>query len=253
MDISIYRLALAALLLLFPLLIFRNLHLKLSGQLFSSFARMIVQLAIIGLILQFIFNKENPWLTFLWMLVMLANAVLTLKGRLKFQKQILLPVLILSLLTTTLIVMPWLIIVVLHPQPLFAPMFLIPIYGMILGNSMNNSALTLERFESNLSDNWKAYYTRLSLGASQWEAILPAFRKAMQASLMPELLTIASMGVVTLPGMMTGQILGGASPLIAIKYQMMIMIGIFTGVTITDYTAINIYYRKRFDKFFLPK
>ena len=124
MDISIYRLALAALLLLFPLLIFRNLHLKLSSQLFSSFARMIVQLAIIGLILQFIFNKENPWLTFLWMLVMLANAVLTLKGRLKFQKQILLPVLILSLLTTTLIVMPWLIIVVLHPQPLFAPMFL---------------------------------------------------------------------------------------------------------------------------------
>jgi putative ABC transport system permease protein len=53
--------------------------------------------------------------------------------------------------------------------------------------------------------------------------------------------------------MMTGQILGGASPLVAIKYQMMIMIGIFSGVTITDYTAINIYLRKRFDKFYLPK
>jgi len=91
------------------------------------------------------------------------------------------------------------------------------------------------------------------LGASQWEAILPAFRKAMQVALMPELLTIASMGLVTLPGMMTGQILGGSSPLVAIKYQMMIMIGIFSGVTITDYTAINIYLRKRFDKFYLPK
>ena len=228
MDISIYRLMLAALLLIFPLLIFSNLKLKLSGQLFNSFARMIVQLAIIGLILQFIFNRENPWLAFLWMLIMLANAVLTLKGRLKFQKKILLPVLIFSLLTTTLIVMPWLIIVVLRPEPLFAPRFLIPIYGMILGNSMNNCSLALERFESGLSENWKAYYTRLSLGASQWEAILPAFRKAMQAALMPELLTIASMGMVTLPGMMTGQILGGASPLVAIKYQMMIMIGIFS-------------------------
>ncbi|CAO80259.1 ABC transporter permease [Candidatus Cloacimonas acidaminovorans] len=253
MDISIYRLMLAALLLIFPILIFSNLKLKLSGQLFNSFARMIVQLAIIGLILQFIFNRENPWLAFLWMLIMLANAVLTLKGRLKFQKKILLPVLIFSLLTTTLIVMPWLIIVVLRPEPLFAPRFLIPIYGMILGNSMNNCSLALERFESGLSENWKAYYTRLSLGASQWEAILPAFRKAMQAALMPELLTIASMGLVTLPGMMTGQILGGASPLVAIKYQMMIMIGIFSGVTITDYTAINIYLRKRFDKFYLPK
>ncbi len=87
MDISIYRLLLAALLLIFPLLIFRTLKLKLSGQLFNSFARMIVQLAIIGLILQFIFNRENPWLAFLWMLIMLANAVLTLKGRLKFQKK----------------------------------------------------------------------------------------------------------------------------------------------------------------------
>ncbi len=154
MDISIYRLMLAALLLIFPLLIFSNLKLKLSGQLFNSFARMIVQLAIIGLILQFIFNRENPWLAFLWMLIMLANAVLTLKGRLKFQKKILLPVLIFSLLTTTLIVMPWLIIVVLRPEPLFAPRFLIPIYGMILGNSMNNCSLALERFESGLSENW---------------------------------------------------------------------------------------------------
>ncbi len=76
---------------------------------------------------------------------------------------------------------------------------------------MNNCALALERFESGLSEKIESYYyTRLSLGASQWEAILPAFRKAMQAALMPELLTIASMGLVTLPGMMTGQILGGA-------------------------------------------
>jgi len=158
MDISVNRLIFAALLLIFPLIIFRTLNLKLSGQLFGSFARMIVQLAIIGLILQFIFNRENPWLTFLWMLVMLANAVLTLKGRLKFQQKILLPVLIFSLLTTTLIVMPWLILVVLKPKPLFTPMFLIPIYGMILGNSMNNCSLALERFESGLSENWKAYY-----------------------------------------------------------------------------------------------
>jgi putative ABC transport system permease protein len=75
----------------------------------------------------------------------------------------------------------------------------------------------------------------------------------MHASLLPQLLNIASMGVVSLPGMMTGQILGGASPLVAIKYQMMIMTAIFSGVCLTDYLGIRLYLLKRFDKFYLPR
>jgi putative ABC transport system permease protein len=252
MDISYLGLGLSLLLLLYPLLIFSHLKLKLSGQLFNSFARMIVQLAVIGLVLEFIFKQMNLWLTLLWMLVMITNAVLTLRGRLKLPKGIVLPVLILSLLATSLLIMPWIILLVIKPDPLHSPYFLIPIYGMVLGNSMNSCALALERFESGLADNWKAYLSRLSLGASLWEAVLPAFRKAMQTSLMPQLLSIAAIGVVSLPGMMTGQILGGSSPLVAIKYQMMIMISIFTGVTLTDYMAIRLYIRRRFDKFYLP-
>jgi len=253
MDISYISLLLSFVLLLYPLLIFSHLKLKLSKQLFSAFARMAIQLAIIGLWLQFVFKQMDLWLTLFWMLVMLINAVIILKGRLKFQTKILLPILVISLSTTSLLIMPWLLILVIKPNPLFSPMFAIPIYGMVLGNSMNSCALALERFESGLSDNWKAYYTRLSLGASLWEAALPPFKKAMQTSLMPQLLTIASIGVVSLPGMMTGQILGGASPMVAIKYQMMIMISIFCGVTLTDYLAIRLFLAKRFDRFHLPK
>lgn len=252
MDISYIGLAYSVLLLAFPILIFYQLKLRLVGQLFSSFGRMIVQLAVIGMVLQFIFAKMNLWLTATWMLIMVTNAVFTLRGRLKFQRKILLPILIYSLTFTSLIIMPWLLIMVIKPQPYYSPMFSIPIYGMVLGNSMNSCALALERFESGLSDNWKAYYTRLSLGASLQEAVHPAFKKAIQTSLMPQLLTIASIGVVSLPGMMTGQILGGASPLVAIKYQMMIMISIFCGVSLTDYMAIRLYIGKRFDGFHLP-
>ncbi|MDD4223901.1 MAG: iron export ABC transporter permease subunit FetB [Candidatus Cloacimonetes bacterium] len=252
MDISYLGLGLSALLLVFPLLIFWHLKLDLSKQLFTSFARMIVQLAVIGLVLQFIFQQQNLWLTLLWMLVMIANAIFTLRGRLKFQRRVLLPVLIMALGTASLVVMPWVLLLVVRPKPLFDPTYAIPIYGMVLGNSMNSCALALERFESGLSDNWPAYYTRLSLGASLWEAILPAFKKALHASLLPQLLTIASIGVVSLPGMMSGQILGGASPLVAIKYQMMIMICIFSGVTLTDYLAIRLYLKRRFDKYHLP-
>ncbi|MFA6909490.1 MAG: ABC transporter permease, partial [Candidatus Cloacimonadaceae bacterium] len=252
MDISYLGLGFALLLLIFPILIFIQLKLKLIGQLFSSFGRMIVQLSLMGVWLEFLFTQRISWLTLLWMLVMVSNAVFTLRSRLKFQRRILLPIFATALLSTSLVVMPWILIMVIRPEPIFSPEFAIPIYGMILGNSMNSLALAMERFESGLTDNWKAYYTRLSLGATLWEAALPTFRKAMHASLLPQLLSVASMGVVSLPGMMTGQILGGASPLVAIKYQMMIMIAIFSGVCLTDYLGIRLYLRKRFDKYYLP-
>lgn len=252
MDISYLSLGLSALLLVIPLLIFFHLKLKLTRQLFYSYGRMIIQLALIGLILQFIFGQMNLWITLLWILIMLANAIFTLRGRLKFHQKILLPIIAMSLAFTSLVIMPWVLILVVSPDPWFDPKYAIPIYGMILGNSMNSCALALERFESGLTDNWRAYYTRLSLGASLWEAILSPFKRAMQAALMPQLLTIASIGLVSLPGMMTGQILGGSSPLVAIKYQMMIMFSIFSGVTLTDYVAIRLYLKRRFDRYFLP-
>ncbi len=244
---------LALVLLLFPLLIFLQLKLPLIKNMLVSFGRMVAQLAVIGLVLQFIFRQLNLWLTLGWMLIMVVNAVWTVLSRLKLNRSLLLPILLIALGSTSLIVMPWIIILIIRPDPLYSPMYLIPIYGMVLGNSMNSCALALERFESGLADNWKAYYTRIILGASLWEATLPAFKKALQTSLLPQLLTIASIGVVSLPGMMTGQILGGASPLVAIKYQMMIMISIFTGVTLTDYIAIRLYLKSRFDRFLLPR
>ena len=252
MDISYLGLLLAMLLLVFPLMIFNQLKLKLCKQLMISFGRMIGQLALIGLWLQFLLDQEDYRLTLLWVVIMLLNAITTLRGRLKFPRRILVPVLFAALGTASLVVMPWILFMVVRPDPLFSAKFVIPIYGMVLGNSMNSCALALERFESGLSDNWKAYYTRLSLGATLWEAALPPFRKAMQASLLPQLLTIASMGVVSLPGMMTGQILGGSSAIVAIKYQMMVMAAIFSAVTLADFVAIRLYLTRRFDRYFLP-
>jgi len=252
MDISYLGLLLAMLLLVFPLMIFNQLKLKLSKQLMISFGRMIGQLALIGLWLQFLLDQEDYRLTLLWVVIMLLNAIMTLRGRLKLPRRILVPVLFAALGTASLVVMPWILFMVVRPDPLFSAKFVIPIYGMVLGNSMNSCALALERFESGLSDNWKAYYTRLSLGATLWEAALPPFRKAIQASLLPQILTIASMGVVSLPGMMTGQILGGSSAIVAIKYQMMVMAAIFSAVTLADFVAIRLYLTRRFDRYFLP-
>lgn len=253
MEIKIHALALSISLLIIPLIIFRHLKVKLTQQLLISFGRMIVQLALVGLLLTFLFKSTYIWMTLLWMLIMLSNAVLILRGRLKFQRKILTPIFLTSLFAATLVVIPWILFVAIRPDPIFSADFIIPIYGIVLGNSMNGVAIALERFESNLSGNWKAYTTRLSLGANLWEAALPTFRQAMHASLLPQLLNIAAMGVVSLPGMMSGQILGGAPPLVAIKYQMMVMAAVFSAVTLADYIAIRLYLMRRFDKYYLPK
>lgn len=251
-DIQLIALLTGSALLLFPVLIFRKLRIPLIRTMLISFVRMSVQLAAIGLVLQFIFGQVNLFVTLGWMLIMLGAAVWTVTNRLNIRSGILLPVLLYALGAASLLVMPWIIIMVVKPAPMYSPVYLIPLYGMVLGNSMNSCALAVERFESNLSDNWKAYHTRIILGANQLEAVLPAYRRALQTSLMPQLLTIASVGIVSLPGMMTGQILGGASPLVAIKYQIMVMIAIFSGVTIGDYLAIRFYIRRRFDQYYLP-
>ena len=251
-DIQLPALLIGSALLLFPVLIFSELKIPLIRTMLVSFVQMAVQLAAIGLVLQFIFGQVNLFITLGWMLIMLSAAVWTVTNRLKIRAGILLPVLIQALGAASLAVMPWIVIMVVKPLPVYSPVYLIPLYGMVLGNSMNSCALAVERFESNLSDNWKAYHTRITMGANQLEAVLPAYRKALQSSLMPQLLTIASVGIVSLPGMMTGQILGGASPLVAIKYQIMVMVAIFTGVTVSDYLAIRFYIRRRFDQYYLP-
>ncbi|NLK49373.1 MAG: ABC transporter permease [Candidatus Cloacimonetes bacterium] len=253
MDISYWGLFFSLLLLAFPLFIFWHLKLKLTKQLLISFGRMIAQLALIGIWLQILLDKNNIWLTLGWLLIMITNAVIILRNRMKSHKRILAPIFFIALAAASLIVMPWVLFVVIRPNPLFSADVVIPIYGMVLGNTMNSCALAMERFEGKLSDNWKAYYTLISLGASDWEAALPAFRQAMHISLLPRLLSIAAMGIVSLPGMMSGQILGGASALVAIKYQVMIMAAIFSSVTIADYLAIRLYLKWRFDQFYLPK
>ncbi|MDD2331553.1 MAG: ABC transporter permease, partial [Candidatus Cloacimonetes bacterium] len=171
MDIPWLGLLYAALMLVFPVLIFSELKIKLIKTTFVSFVRMSVQLAMIGIVLQFIFQKSNLWLTLGWMLIMISAAVWTILNRLKLKRNILFPVLAFSLLAASLLIMPWIILMVLRPDPLYSPIFLIPIYGMVLGNSMNSCALALERFENNLADNWKAYYTRIILGANLREAV----------------------------------------------------------------------------------
>jgi putative ABC transport system permease protein len=121
--------------------------------------------------------------------------------------------------------------------------------GMVLGNILRSNVVALDRFFSELRANQDMHVQYLILGASESEAVRPFLRNALRAAVGPQLGTVATMGIVSLPGMMTGQILGGSSPAVAIGYQIMIMISIFTAATVSVFLAVHFARKAAFDRF----
>jgi putative ABC transport system permease protein len=113
--------------------------------------------------------------------------------------------------------------VVVAPDPWYAPRYILPILGMVLGNTMTAVALVLERLNEAAQRERAAIEARLALGARRYEALGEPLRSALRTGMMPMLNAMATTGVVALPGMMTGQIIAGIDPVGAAKYQVLIM------------------------------
>jgi len=118
---------------------------------------------------------------------------------------------------------------------------------------LNSTIIGISHYYEAIRKENKRYLYLLSLGADQQEALLPFFREALRAAMRPFIANMATMGIVSLPGMMTGQMLGGADPETAIKYQIAIVLAIFTALTIS--VALSIYFtsRQAFDEYGILK
>ena len=138
---------------------------------------------------------------------------------------------------------------VFQPHPFYDARYLIPIAGMLLGNSMSRTIVTLERFYSSLRAHPDEYAAYLTMGATVREASMPFLRSAYMAGIAPNLASYATMGLVALPGMMTGQILGGSSPSVAIKYQIAIILAIFAATELATLLCVWLSQRRSFDDF----
>jgi len=106
----------------------------------------------------------------------------------------------------------YLVILVIQPTHFYDARYIVPLAGMILGNCLQGNVIALERFYATICRNEYEYVTFLTLGATHWEAVRPYFRDAIRAAINPTIASMATMGLVSLPGMMTGQILGGSGP-----------------------------------------
>lgn len=225
---------------------------RLSKDLFVSTLRMSIQLVLVGYALQFVFKFDQWFLIVIIFLFMVFFAAQTIYARvgIKLRGFFLLSFYsILASATTIMLVFTFFVITI---DPWYEPRYFIPLVGMVIGNSMNGTALALERFFDDLRQNMKKVETMLALGATSKAASLPSLQKAYKASILPTISSMSGMGIVFLPGMMTGQIIGGSDPLLAIKYQIAIMLAILGAVTMSCFLILHLERKKLFDAYHLP-
>jgi putative ABC transport system permease protein len=232
-EISNLALFFCFLLLLIPLAISMVFRLKILGSTLNSVVRMSIQLLLIGIFLKYLFELDNPLVTVVWLLVMITVAVITVIRRNSLSvRKFLLPTLI-SFVIATFFVLYYFNELIIDLNRILEAKYTIAIGGMLLGNALSGNIIATGNFYERLKRDEDRYLYHLATGASKMEALFPYFRESVVSALKPTVANMATMGIVFLPGMMTGQIIGGSSPVLAIKYQIAIMIAIFTASTIS--------------------
>lgn len=251
-DISWIDLSVGYLLILVPVLAFSYYKTGMIKSTLVAIARMTVQLFLVGVYLQYIFKWNNAWINFTWVFAMVVIATFTVIKRSRLRrKSFLLPILAAMILSVIFIDFYFLGIVV-KLDYLFDARYFIPINGMLIGNCLSNNIIALNTFYQGLDRDQVQYRFALANGATRGEALKFFMREALQKSLNPTIATTSVVGLISLPGMMTGQILGGSNPAVAIKYQIMIMITILVSSLITILLSIIISNKFVFDKMDMP-
>lgn len=248
-DFSYVQLAAAYSLLLFPVAIFLWHRVSLVGETVVSILRMTAQLLFVGFYLQVVFRWNSPWVNVLWILVMVLVADASIIRGCGLRVRLFILPLGLALLGGVLVPLLLFVLVLIRPEPILDARFVIPIAGMILGNCLRANIVGISSFYGAIHKREKIWLQALAEGARLHEAIQPFLRDALHAALAPTIATMATMGIVSLPGMMTGVILGGADPVTAIKYQIAIMLAIFSGAAITVTLAIYLTLGRSFTPF----
>lgn len=210
--------------------------LGLEGQLLMATGRTLIQLFLVGYILTIIFDPahKNPWLVVAFLIVMLIVASVVARNRISKKIKGVLMVVFGSILISAAISLGYVNLLIINPPTWYEPQYVIPLAGIIIGNAMNAAAIAGERLVSTINANQLEIETYLSLGISPKEAVSSYRKQAIKAGLIPTINTMMVVGVVTLPGIITGQLLSGVNPQDAASYQILIMfILAFTTLLVT--------------------
>jgi putative ABC transport system permease protein len=198
-------------------------RLGLEWTLAIATVRTILQLLVVGFILEIVFGLDNPWAVLAVLAVMLTIAAVTARNRIGKKYPMVLPLVWGSIFVSTALTLGYTNLLIVQPAKWYEPQYLIPLAGIILGTAINGAAIAGERFVSSINTSQLEIETHLSLGATPQQAIAQYRKDAIRAGLIPILNQMMVVGIVTLPGTITGQLLSGVNPLDAASYQILIL------------------------------
>jgi putative ABC transport system permease protein len=248
-DLQLWQIIAAYIFVLILMIIVRLKGIPREKEIIISSIRMTLQLILTGYILVYVFNTPSPFLTILILTAMemfsIYNIIKRTKKKLsKKLKQII----ALSMISGTVSCLLFFLFVVVRISPWYNPQYFIPIAGMLIGNSMTGISLGVNRLVDSMEKQKDLVEGALMLGATPEMASKHIVDDAFDSAILPTINSMVGMGIVFLPGMMTGQILSGTSPVTAIEYQIAIMLGILGSVALTVVLFVQLGYKTFFNE-----
>jgi putative ABC transport system permease protein len=249
-QLSIVDLCIASGLVVLLALLSVRLHSDISRQLVIAAIRTAVQLTLIGMVLKVLFaNVSLGWVSLMALIMLLiAGREVMLRQERRFRGWWGYAVGTSSMFLSSFAVAVFALVVILGDEPWYTPQYAIPLLGMLLGNTMNGISISMDRLTHSAWEQRNVIEGRLMLGQRWDEAIADYRKQAIRSGMIPIINAMAAAGIVSLPGMMTGQILAGAAPVDAVKYQILIMFLIAAGTGLGTLAAVTIGSRRLFDE-----
>ncbi len=247
-NLQIWQMASAYVFIVVLLIFVRIRGISREKEILISALRMTLQLILVGYILVYLFENINPLYTILVIIIMEIFAIYNIFKRTKTKlSNPLKKIIAISMLLGTLSSILYFLFIVVNISPWYDPRYFIPISGMIIGNSMTGISLGVTRLVDGMYTQKHLVESALMLGATPRMAAKKIVNNAFDSAILPTINSMVGMGIVFLPGMMTGQILSGISPITAIEYQIAIMLGILGSVSLTVILFINLGYKTFFN------
>lgn len=249
LDLAVWQVVAAYIFVVIVLFIVRKRGISREREIVLATLRMTLQLVLVGYVLVFVFDNPNPFITAGIIVLMEVFAVYTVIR--KFRGELspgLKKAVVFSMAIGTSICLLFFLLVVVGVTPWYNPQYFIPIAGMFIGNSMTALSLGVKSLTEGMVTQKHLVEEALILGASPRSATSGIINSTFDSAIMPTINSMLGMGIVFLPGLMTGQILAGVSPTTAIAYQIAIMFGILGAVALSVILMLQLGYRSFFNK-----
>ncbi|WP_138160563.1 ABC transporter permease [Peptoniphilus catoniae] len=248
-NLSLFQMALAYAFILVMLFLVKKREIPREKDILIGSIRMTVQMTIMAYVLDYLFNNNSPFIPFIIIILMNLFSINNVFKRAKIKlPDKLKKTIVAAMFFGSTVTVFYFLLVVMQVKPWYESRYFIPVAGIITGNAMTGVSLAVNNLTDGMYDNRRKIESSLMLGATPKVATKEVVDGAFDLAILPSINSMMGMGIVFLPGMMTGQILAGMSPTTAIKYQVAIMLGLAGAVSLSTIILVSFGYKAFFNE-----